>query len=243
VGDPSTPRDVGTDRSARDFYSVNRGGGMYTELVSQRIASHLAAYAARQSWSPALLTLTSLVVSGTASAVLLAAHDDVSWLLALLVGAGWQVAYAFDCADGQLARGTGTVSAAGARSDVLADLLTQVVFVAAISAVARSQADVSVPLLAAFSASWLVGLILSTLDQRRGEAAPIGLIGREAGPVLRTARLLRDGGFLLLLFCAVLAIHPPWVIALIWLMTVLNLGICTAVLVVEMRRAMRVRGG
>ena len=59
-----------------------------------------------------------------------------AWAVGLLALVGWQVAYALDCADGQLARVTGRTSAAGARLDVLCDVAAQIALVTALAAVA-----------------------------------------------------------------------------------------------------------
>src|SRR5262252_8303651 len=44
------------------------------------------------------------------------------WVVGLVALVAWQIAYALDCADGQLARVGGRTSAAGGRVDVLCDV-------------------------------------------------------------------------------------------------------------------------
>ena len=100
--------------SYRDFLAVNRGGGLYSAAVSQRLGALLALMAFRLGLPPASLSLLN-VLFGLSGSVL-CIFSGVFGLV------GWQLAYAFDCADGQLARATGRASPAGARLDVLCDL-------------------------------------------------------------------------------------------------------------------------
>ena len=81
---------------------------------------------------------SGLVVS---AAVVAAAHPVAAervpaWPVGLLALVGWQLAYALDCADGQLARVTGQTSPAGARVDVLCDVAAQIALVTALAATA-----------------------------------------------------------------------------------------------------------
>src|SRR5207244_9637763 len=85
----------------------------------------------------------------------------------------WHVAYALDCADGQLARVTGQSSSEGARVDVLCDVALQIGLVAAVSTVAAHYAPRPAPaLIAAFAGTWMVNLITSILQQG-GSAASL----------------------------------------------------------------------
>src|SRR4051794_13398065 len=122
----STPLS-GTEPTVADFYRVNRGGGLFSEAVSQRLGARLALAAYRRRLAPTVLTAANLGLSCLVSAAVVAGAQPVvqhrvpAWLVGLLALAGWQVAYALDCADGQLARVTGQSSPAGARVDVLCD--------------------------------------------------------------------------------------------------------------------------
>ena len=91
--------------------------------------------------APTALTIVNLVLGLAASVAVVALAPTGSpparvpaWVVGLVALVGWQVAYALDCADGQLARVTGQASAAGARVDVLCDVAAQIALVAALSA-------------------------------------------------------------------------------------------------------------
>ena len=94
---------------------------------------------------PTALTLGNLVLGLAASVAVVALAGPVAdgtvpaWVVGLLALVGWQVAYALDCADGQLARVTGQGSPAGARVDVLCDVAAQIALVTALAATAVAQ--------------------------------------------------------------------------------------------------------
>src|SRR5690606_1369410 len=131
--------------------------------------------------SVVLVALAPLTTTGAGTAL----------VLGLATGVGWQLAYAFDCADGQLARVTNRTSAAGGRLDVLCDVATQISVVAALAAVAAAQA--SPPpgwLSAAFAGTWMVNLVTSALASGQANAS---LIPSRGGAV-RLIKLVRDYG-------------------------------------------------
>jgi phosphatidylglycerophosphate synthase len=194
--------------SASDFLARHRGGGLFTETVSQRIGAQLSVLAYRRSLPPTALTLANLVLGLAASALVVALHGRAP---AALVGLGalllWHLAYALDCADGQLARVTGQTSPAGARVDVLCDVALQIALVAAASTVAAQYAPRPAPaLIAAFAATWMVNLITSILQQGGSAASLVG--GRS--PAIRVVKLIRDYGAVITLVGVVLAFAPQW---------------------------------
>src|SRR5213078_3617066 len=96
-----------TQPTAADFLARNRGGGLFTMTVSQRIGAYLSVAAYKLGLAPTVLTIGNLVIGlGTSIVVLtLVPRDHKSHLvvgLAALVL--WHLAYALDCADGQLGR-------------------------------------------------------------------------------------------------------------------------------------------
>jgi phosphatidylglycerophosphate synthase len=197
---------------AADFLAAGKGGGLYSEAVSQRAGSVIAARAAGAGLTPNALTLGNLVCGVAASVVVIAAPTRWAGLVALI---GWQLAYAFDCADGQLARTTGRASPAGARLDVLCDVAVQTAIVAALSTVALAQRP-STPawLVAAFAGTWLVNLVTSALPK-------VSLVPSQVRAV-RLVKLVRDFGAVVLVCGVVLAVAPQWTPALLWLGTVGN---------------------
>jgi phosphatidylglycerophosphate synthase len=206
---------VDADRppTAADFLAKNRGGGMYTMAVSQVLGAWSAVIAHRRGYAPTTLTLGNLVLGLAAAGVVIVGHGRVSSVLVGLVATVlWQVAYALDCADGQLARVTGRTSAAGKRIDILCDVALQIALVAAVATVAdRHTPEPPVWLTAAFVGTWLVNIVTSLLQQ--GDTAQ-SLI-TSGSPVVRVVKLIRDYGAVVLGIGLVLAFAPQWAI---WLM-------------------------
>jgi phosphatidylglycerophosphate synthase len=206
---------VDADRlpSAADFLARKRGGGLYTEAVSQRLGAWSAVLAHRRGYAPTTLTLGNLVFGLAAAAVVIAGHGRMSTVLVGLVATLlWQLAYGLDCGDGQLARVTGRASAAGKRIDILCDVALQIALVAAVATVAdRHTPEPPVWLTAAFAGTWLVNLVTSLLQQ--GETAQ-SLI-TSGSPVIRVVKLIRDYGAVVLGIGLVIAFVPQWAI---WIM-------------------------
>jgi len=189
----------------------HRGGGLYTMAVIPRIGSYAAAAAARRGLHPSVLTLANLglgVAAGAAVAVTAGTGAATATALAALVA--WQAAYALDCADGQLARATGTGSAAGARLDVLVDLAVQAALVAGLATVAERASDPPAWLLGVFGTTWLVSLFTSVLAQ--GGAEGHSLLPSRS-PVVQAVKLVRDYGVLVLVAALLAALLPG---AMVW---------------------------
>src|SRR5258705_401310 len=110
-----------------DFLATHRGGGLYSEAVSQPMGAAIALAAARLGLPPTVLTIVNLLLGVGASVTVVALAAPVAagtvpaWLVGGIAVLAWQVGYAFDCADGQLARVTGQASPAGGRLDILCD--------------------------------------------------------------------------------------------------------------------------
>src|SRR5205823_15021768 len=202
-----------TAPTATDFLATNRGGGLFTETVNQRLGAYLSVAAYRRHLAPTALTLANLVIGlGTSVAVaLLAPRMAAGSVPALAVGLGalvlWHLAYSLDCADGQLARVTGRSSPAGARVDVLCDVALQISLVAAVAAVAHwYDDDLPVWLVAVFAGTWMVNLVTSALQQ--GTAAASLVTSRS--PVVRLIKLVRDYGAVVTVIGLTIALIPGW---------------------------------
>src|SRR3954468_16621711 len=233
--DPNAP-------TVADFYRVNRGGGLFSEAVSQRIGARLALWAYRRRLSPTVLTVANLGLSVLVSAVVVAAAQPVAegrvpfWAIGLLALVGWQVAYGLDCADGQLARVTRQTSAAGARVDVLCDVAAQIALVAALSATAAAQLpETPAWLVAAFAGTWMVNLVTSVL-QHGPEAASIVTSSRL--PV-RVVKLVRDYGAVIAVAGLVLTVMPAWTIWFVAVFTLVNGGFLGASILFAGRQSLR----
>lgn len=211
---------------AGDFLAANRGGGLFTETFDQRLGALFAVAAERIGLPPTALTAANLVLGvGTSVAVVLTAGPVAdgripAWPVGVLAFLLWHVAYALDCADGQLARVTGTGSAAGARVDVLVDVAVQISLVAAVGAVAVAQRPGTPAwLVAVFAASWMVNLVTSVMAK---EGTNESLVSSSSLPV-RIVKMIRDYGAMLFLIGLVLAVAPA---AAIWLMVLFALVNC-----------------
>nr|WP_231956820.1 MULTISPECIES: CDP-alcohol phosphatidyltransferase family protein [unclassified Actinoplanes] len=217
--------------TAADYYAVNRGGGLFSEAVSQRIGSRIAVFAFRRDLSPTLLTIVNLSIGLLTSFVVISAAEAVAdgrvwgWLVGVLALAGWQLAYAFDCADGQLARVTGRSSSAGGRLDVLCDVAVQSALVASLAATAKVQ-EPGTPawLLSAFAATWMVNLVTSVM-QGGGQAS--SMVTSRSLPV-RAVKLIRDYGAVIAVAGAVLAAAPQLTVWFIGVFTLVNGGFLAA---------------
>ncbi|MBB5871130.1 phosphatidylglycerophosphate synthase [Allocatelliglobosispora scoriae] len=210
---------------------MNRGGGLFSEGVSQWIGAVIASTAARLRLKPTHLTLINLVIGiGLSTAVVLQADSLPRWLGALAL-VGWQAAYAFDCADGQLARVTGQGSIAGARIDIICDVATQIALVTALAAVAEAP----VWLAAAFAGTWMVNLVTSVLATSDKAAS---MVTSTSLPV-RLVKLIRDYGALILVAGLVLTFAPQWMIWVVGAFTVINGVFLIASIAFTARAALR----
>lgn len=212
-----TTESAATPRYA-DFLAANRGGNLFTQIVNQRIGAVCAVVAHRLGMAPTVVTLVNLVFSLGAAILVIAtvpaaAAGDVPWWpIALTAAVAWQLAYSLDCADGQLARATGTGSAAGGRIDVLCDVVSQTAFVSAVVAVSVAYSpDVPAWFIGAFASLWMVNLVTSILQ--KGEAA--GSIIASKNLVVEVIKLVRDTGVIVLVMPVLLIIAPQW---MVWFM-------------------------
>ena len=207
------------------FLAHNRGGGWYSELVSQRAAAWVALACHRWGVSPSAVTLAGAAIGiGTSVALVLlgpATALGAGWaaVIGLTVGLGWQVAYIFDCADGQLARATGRTSAAGARLDILCDVAVQISVVAALTAVAAVHAPPAPAwLFAVFGGTWMVNLVTSALA---GGPASGSLI-TSGGTAVRLVKLSRDYGAVIAACALVVALAPGWTAGMLVVLSSVN---------------------
>jgi phosphatidylglycerophosphate synthase len=207
--------------SAADFLARNRGGGLFTMTVSQRIGAYLSVAAHRLGLAPTILTIGNLVIGlGTSIAVLTLVPRDhklhvVVGLVALVL---WQLAYALDCADGQLARVTGQTSPAGKRIDILCDVAIQIALVAAVVAVAGSYVQLPSWLGALFAGTWMVNLVTSVLQT---DDTAHSLV-TSTSPVVQVIKLVRDYGAVVTVIGLALAFAPQWMVWVLVAFTIIN---------------------
>ena len=228
--------------TAADYYAANRGGGLFSEAISQRIGARIAVGAHKRGLAPTVLTVVNLGLGCLVSVVVIAAAVPVAdgrvwaWPIGLLALVGWQLAYAFDCADGQLARVTGRTSAAGGRLDVLCDVAVQISLVAALAATAEAQVpDTPAWLLAAFAGTWMVNLVTSVMQSGTQAAS---MVTSRSLPV-RVVKLVRDYGAVIAVAGLALTIAPQWTIWFIGLFTLVNAAFLAASVFFSARAALR----
>jgi phosphatidylglycerophosphate synthase len=213
--------------SYRLLLDANRGGGLYSEAVSQRLGALLALAGHRLGLPPAALSLANVLCGVTGSLLVLVTGWGAFGLVA------WQLAYAFDCADGQLARVTGRAGPAGARLDVLCDLAVQISVVSAAASFLPAGTPGWVPAL--FAGTWLVNLVTSVL--RSVSVGDSLLPGRSVA--VRLVKLVRDYGFVVLVVGLAITFRPQWTLALVIALTALNAAFLLATLLLAVRLSVR----
>jgi phosphatidylglycerophosphate synthase len=228
--------------TAADFYRTNRGGGLFSEAISQWLGAAIAVASERLGLRPSVLTVTNLVLGLTvsvavvASAGAVAAGDLPAWPVGLLALVGWQIAYAFDCADGQLARVTGQGSSAGARLDILCDVAAQIGLLTALSAVAVAQRPATPAwLVATFTGTWMVNLVTSVMQSGPNAAS---MVTSRSLPV-RLIKLVRDYGALIFVAGLVLTLVPAWTRWVVVAFTAVNGGFLLASIAYSARASLR----
>lgn len=228
--------------TAADYYAVNRGGGLFSEAVSQRLGARVAVFAHRHRLAPTVLTVANLGLGCLVSFIVVATAGPVAegrwwaWPVGLLALVGWQIAYALDCSDGQLARVTGQTSTAGARIDVLCDVAAQVALVCALAAVAEAQVpETPAWLLAAFAGTWMVNLVTSVMQSGPNAAS---MVTSTSLPV-RVVKLVRDYGAVIALAGVVLTVAPQLTIWVVGLFTLVNGAFLAASIAFAGRESLR----
>jgi phosphatidylglycerophosphate synthase len=208
-----------------DYYRVNKGGGLFSEATGQWIGTVVSATAHRLGLAPTALTLLNLVIGLTVSITVIVLAEPVAdgraaaWLVGLVALIGWQIGYAFDCADGQLARATGQTSSAGARTDILTDVALTIAFLTALSTVTVVQRpETPVWLVIVFAGTWMVSLVTSVL-QSGGHPGHASMVPSRSLPV-RVAKLVRDPGALFFVAGLILLVAPS---AMFWFVVALTL--------------------
>ena len=220
-----------------DFYRTNRGGGLFSENVSQHLGAVFAAVAYRVGVAPTILTAGNLVLglATSAAVVALASTSAPTWVAGLVALVGWQLAYALDCADGQLARVAGRTSPAGARVDILCDIAVQISLVTALSAVAVDQRPSTASwVVALFAGTWMVNLVTSVMQSGPNAGS---MVTSTSLPV-RLVKLVRDYGAVIFVAGLVLLAVPQWTIWLLLAYTVINGGFLVASIGFTMRRSL-----
>lgn len=114
--------------SYHDFWEMRgRQTIWFTQHVGYRLGAGVALLASRTGVTPNMLSILSAMI--TVASPMLAVYFGLgSWAAGLVLVLGLQIGYAFDCADGPLARATGQGSSFGVLMDKISDLSSGMVF-------------------------------------------------------------------------------------------------------------------
>jgi len=205
--------------TASEMYAQHRGGGVFTRFVSQRGAALLAAAAANRGLHPSTITLLGGALALVSSICAAIAGVRGTWQLGVVALIGWQIAYIFDCADGQLARTTGKASVHGGRLDMLVDLAAQIFLVAAVAQIIVVRSDAEPILVGAFASAWLVNLFISVMASGQGAQSIID----SRSPLVQVAKATRDYGVMTLALGLLVILWTSGVIFFAYFYLVLNM--------------------
>ncbi|GAA3004839.1 CDP-alcohol phosphatidyltransferase [Streptomyces fulvorobeus] len=196
-------------RELRGAQKSAKGVSLYSRHVNRPAGRLLAAGAYRAGLSPNQVTLVSAAF--TLAAILTVALAEPSWALGAAVYAGLAVGFAFDSADGQLARLTGRGGPDGEWLDHVVDCAKMILVHTAVLISFHRFAGVSsdgwllLPLGFQFVAvlTFCAGLLREQLGKAAASAARPAPVGGAAAPVSRlraVALLPADYGVFCLVF-------------------------------------------
>jgi phosphatidylglycerophosphate synthase len=202
-----------------------RGGGfLFSRTVSDKLGTFVAAIGIRLGAHPTHLTLVNLVLGVGGSVAVLVGRSEGRIAPLLVVGVVlWQVAYIFDCADGQVARATGKTSAYGASVDVFVDVAVQISVVAAVSSVQLSRHEIPALLAVLFASAWCLNFVTFLLAKGDDQVSH-SLVARRSA-LVSVAKLLRDYGFVILLLGVWLLASPSTLFVPVMAVTATNLAL------------------
>lgn len=166
-----------------------KGTAFLTHYVSQRIGAVVAAIAFKLGLSPNTITTLGLLLTMAGCW----AFTELSITGMVLAFFLWQLAFAFDCADGQLARATGKASAYGKWLDMSCDHIREVVLAFTVAYVLLLQgfSPVLALLAGALHASGALVYLHTAGQLRSGEAEVLNL-GKAAQPIRQLVRNFFD---------------------------------------------------
>lgn len=178
------------------------GGHPLTQLLSQRVGACLAYASYRLGLSPSALTLAGAVVGLGTSLAYALAPPGVGTTLFLIVA--YQLAYGFDCADGQLARASRRASEFGAWFDVTVDFVRYLAIGYAILVLLLQQHGLGLAAAVPISGIFMVGTVVSlhtSISLQRLAARQPAQPQAAPSPSRRVLRTIIDTPVLLLMLC------------------------------------------
>lgn len=220
-----------------------RSAPAYSRFVNRRLGRLIAAAAYRAGMSPDAVTGVSALLTFTGIALVAALPP--SWGQAVAVVALLVLGYAFDSADGQVARLTGTGSPAGEWLDHVVDATKVVVLPLAVGVGwfvhdAVPQAWLVVPLVAAVAGSVLFFAMILTEQLRRAHGVVSEAVTGGRAPWLRSVLVLpTDYGVLCVSF---LLLGAPLVFATVYAALTAATAAFLLLALVKWRRELKVLG-
>lgn len=202
----------------RDAYA--RPTTAWSWHVNYLIGAHIARIAIRAGVHANAISTTGLAVAVIFSGLVILLYQESRLWGAAAALVGWQLAYALDCCDGQVARATGTTKPTGRAFDLMNDWIVHIAVLAAIVSVGGTDwlgawSGLAVTVVAGV---WLFPLAYEGWAPEL--VAQLTLKGRS--PVLDTARQLRDYGLQIAAFAGAIALNAVVVIVLLVAVSVLN---------------------
>jgi phosphatidylglycerophosphate synthase len=174
-----------------------------TRLVSQRLGAVVAAAAFAARLSPNTVTGLGLALTLLGCLPFVLGEHAGAWLAAAAL---WQLAFAFDCADGQLARATQRTSRYGAWLDVSCDHVRQSALAVSVFTVAAPVVGLLAAALAAFLFSAGQSAYLHTASLMNVLKPPSFSAAASVSGLRSLLRFLLDTPLLLIMLCVL----RPW---------------------------------
>jgi phosphatidylglycerophosphate synthase len=203
--------------------AASGAGGVVTIYISNVIGAAVAATGIRTGLHPSFLSLANPLAAavGSIPVIWMSGIADRWWWPGWLALIFWPLAYAFDCADGQLARASGKQSEFGARIDVLADYAAQALLVVAVVAVGNASQTLPTALIAVICTFWCFGTFAATL-RRSDSIDGHSILGGTA--LARIMHSVLDTGMINLALGAWILISPATIIIPASVITLFNIA-------------------
>ncbi len=179
--------------------------------MNDPLGSWVAAVAMRFGVHPTVVTAANLGLALIAGVIVIARAEQLhpGWVPGVLAMLLWQLAFIFDCADGQVARATGKTSSFGARVDTLVDFFVHAIVICALASVIAAQTNLPGAVIVGLGIFWPVNLLICALARADGNIGH-SFTGREG--IAAVIKLGRDTGFVLLVIGVWLTAHPQTIV-------------------------------
>ena len=208
----------------REMRAHIKSGDFLTLAVSQRVGSWIAAFAGRRGWTPNALSISNAALGVLTAFAVLAIRPSAPVLSGAVGLVGWHLAFAADCADGQLARATRGGSAVGALVDLYCDFVAHAAVAVPLAIVALPAAGETVTRTAVLAGVAVapLGLFLGGLERAW---VPQAAGARTPGLIATLGRVLHDYAVHVTLAAVALCVGPQACLAWLALVGALHLAL------------------